>query len=38
MNGFKYDELVQKALVSVVKEVLNEAAANGLPGNHHFYV
>jgi hypothetical protein len=38
MNGFKYDELVQKALVSVVKEVLNEAATNGLPGNHHFYV
>ncbi|MDR1333731.1 MAG: ClpXP protease specificity-enhancing factor SspB [Holosporaceae bacterium] len=38
MNGFKYDELVQKALISVVKEVLGETVANGLPGNHHFYI
>jgi hypothetical protein len=38
MNSFKYDELVQKALISVVKEVLGEASANGLPGNHHFYI
>jgi hypothetical protein len=38
MNGFKYDELVQKALVSVVKEVLDKASVDGLPGNHHFYV
>jgi hypothetical protein len=38
MNGFKYDELVQNALISVVKEVLGEVAINGLPGNHHFYI
>lgn len=38
MNGFRYDELVQKALVAVVREVLEETANNGLPGNHHFYV
>jgi hypothetical protein len=38
MNGFKYDELVQKALISVVKEVLEEASTKGLPGNHHFYI
>ncbi|MDR0631749.1 MAG: ClpXP protease specificity-enhancing factor SspB [Holosporaceae bacterium] len=38
MDSFKYDELVQKALISVVKEVLETASANGLPGNHHFYI
>ncbi|MDR2107718.1 MAG: ClpXP protease specificity-enhancing factor SspB [Holosporaceae bacterium] len=38
MSGFKYDELVQKALIAVVKEVLNEVADNGLSGNHHFYI
>jgi hypothetical protein len=38
MNDFKYDELVQKALVSVVKQVLENVSANGLPGNHHFYI
>ncbi|MDR2646386.1 MAG: ClpXP protease specificity-enhancing factor SspB [Holosporaceae bacterium] len=38
MNGFKYDELVQKALVSVVKKVLEDVSTNGLPGNHHFYI
>jgi hypothetical protein len=38
MRGFRYDELVQKALISVVREVLEDASANGLLGNHHFYV
>jgi len=38
MSGFKYDELVQKALISVVREVLEDVAAHGTPGNHHFYV
>lgn len=35
---FKYDELVQKALISVVRDVLKSVAQNGLPGSHHFYV
>lgn len=38
MSDFKYDELVQNALVGVVKKVLEETAQNGLPGNHHFYI
>lgn len=38
MDGFKYDELVQQALISVVRDVLRDVADNGLPGNHHFYI
>jgi hypothetical protein len=38
MDGFKYDKMVQKALISVVKEVLKKAGESGLPGNHHFYI
>ncbi|MBQ7674085.1 MAG: hypothetical protein IJT36_06160 [Alphaproteobacteria bacterium] len=38
MNGFKYDELVQQALISVVRDVLKDVSKNGLPGNHHFYI
>ncbi|MDR0677177.1 MAG: ClpXP protease specificity-enhancing factor SspB [Holosporaceae bacterium] len=38
MDDFRYDELVQKALVSVVKEVLERVSTNGLCGNHHFYI
>ncbi len=30
--------MVQKALISVVKEVLSGVAVDGLSGNHHFYV
>lgn len=38
MIHFKYDELVQKALIAVVQEVLEDVSKNGLSGNHHFYV
>lgn len=38
MSSFNYDELVQKALVSVVREVLSDVAVDGLSGNHHFYI
>ena len=38
MNKLNYDEMVQKALKMVVKDALRSVAANGLPGNHHFYV
>ena len=31
---FRYDELVQKALISVVRDVLKDVSKNGLPGNH----
>ncbi|MCR5225255.1 MAG: hypothetical protein K6C34_04180 [Alphaproteobacteria bacterium] len=38
MSDFRYDELVQKALISVVREVLEDVAKNGLSDNHHFYI
>ncbi|HEX2725584.1 MAG TPA: ClpXP protease specificity-enhancing factor SspB [Beijerinckiaceae bacterium] len=34
----RYDLLVQEALKGVVRKVLSEAAKDGLPGDHHFYV
>jgi len=38
MSYFKYDELVQKALIAVVREVLEDVSKNGLSGSHHFYI
>ncbi len=35
---FHYDEMVQKALLGVVREVLEDTARHGLPGSHHFYI
>jgi hypothetical protein len=34
----RYDLLVQDALRGVVRHVLTDAATNGLPGEHHFYI
>jgi hypothetical protein len=34
----RYDLLVQQALRGMVRDVLIEAAKNGLPGDHHFFV
>jgi hypothetical protein len=34
----RYDLLVQDALCGVVKKVLGDAAREGLPGEHHFYI
>jgi hypothetical protein len=34
----RYDLLVQEALRSVVRKVLGDAARDGLPGEHHFFV
>ena len=33
-----YDAMVQDALLGVIRKLLEEAAINGLPGEHHFYV
>ncbi len=33
-----YDDVVQEALRAVVGRVLREVSANGLPGEHHFYI
>lgn len=34
----RYDLMVQDALKGVVRKVLGDAARDGLPGEHHFYV
>ncbi len=34
----RYDLLVQEALKGVVRRILGDAARDGLPGEHHFYV
>lgn len=33
-----YDDVVQEALRAVVGRVLGDVAADGLPGDHHFYI
>ena len=33
-----YENMVQEALLSVVKKSLIEAATKGLTGDHHFYI
>ncbi|HEU5019121.1 MAG TPA: ClpXP protease specificity-enhancing factor SspB [Pseudolabrys sp.] len=38
MDHIRYDLLTQQALRGVVRTVLADAAANGLPGEHHFYI
>jgi uncharacterized protein len=34
----RYDLMVQDALKSVLRKLLTEAARDGLPGEHHFYI
>jgi hypothetical protein len=38
VDHIRYDLLTQDALRSVLRRVLTDAAKNGLPGDHHFYV
>jgi hypothetical protein len=38
IDHIRYDILTQEALRGVVQRVLADAAKNGLPGEHHFYV
>ena len=33
-----YEDLVQRALVHVVRDLLKDAAKEGLPASHHFYI
>ncbi|KAA6204902.1 MAG: hypothetical protein DU429_08815 [Candidatus Tokpelaia sp.] len=33
-----YENLVQNALLNVIRDILADVAANGLPGEHHFYI
>jgi uncharacterized protein len=37
-DHLRYDLLAQQALRGVVQRVLSDAAKNGLPGDHHFYI
>jgi hypothetical protein len=38
VDHIRYDILAQEALRGVVRAVLVDAAKNGLPGDHHFYI
>jgi uncharacterized protein len=38
VDHIRYDLLAQDALRGVVRTVLTDAAKNGLPGEHHFYI
>ena len=38
VDHIRYDILAQEALRGVVRTVLADAAKNGLPGEHHFYI
>jgi hypothetical protein len=38
VDHIRYDVLTQEALRSVLRRVLEDAAKNGLPGDHHFYI
>ncbi|MFL5002547.1 MAG: SspB family protein [Xanthobacteraceae bacterium] len=38
VDHIRYDILAQEALRGVVQTVLKDAAKNGLPGDHHFYI
>jgi uncharacterized protein len=38
VDHIRYDLLVQDALRSVIRTVLTDVAAAGLPGDHHFYI
>jgi hypothetical protein len=37
-DGIDYEALQQEALRGVVRAALKQAAAKGLPGEHHFYI
>ena len=38
VDHIRYDLLAQEALRGVVRNVLTDAAKNGLPGEHHFFI
>lgn len=37
-DQIRYDVLARDALRGVLRQVLKDAAANGLPGEHHFFI
>lgn len=36
--GYNYQEIVQKAFLKVVQDILTDVSQNGLPDPHHFYI
>ena len=38
VDHIRYDLLTQEALRGVLRTVLSDAAKNGLPGDHHFFI
>src|SRR5437667_2195776 len=38
VDHIRYDLLIQDALRGAVRTILADAAKNGLPGDHHFYI
>jgi hypothetical protein len=38
VDYIRYDVLTQEAMRGVVRTVLKDAAAKGLPGDHHFFI
>ena len=38
VDHIRYDILAQEALLGVLRTVLADAAKNGLPGEHHFFI
>ena len=37
-DGFNYGQLMQKAMRTLMADVLGRVADDGLPGEHHFYI
>ena len=37
-EALRYDRMVERALRGVVRQALEQVAASGLPGDHHFYI
>ena len=37
-QDLQYDKMIERALRGVVRDALAQAARDGLPGDHHFYV
>lgn len=37
-QAYRYDVMVEEALLGVVRRILRHAAANGLAEKHHFYI
>lgn len=37
-QGFNYGQLLNKAFLAMIADVLSQVAKDGLPGKHHFYI